>query len=377
MSDQERNPQERVCTPGRHADGSTGGRTGERTDDRPDSRTGGRFTQGLSDGVRPTAGEDGGIVEVLEPRDVPLGGPRAMTVRRSLPQRARSLVGAWCFVDYYGPDDVSRTGGMDVPRHPHTGLATVSWLFEGRIDHVDSAGHQALVRPGEVHLMNAGTGITHSEYSTEDTSVLHGAQLWYALPEAHRFSIPDLHSHRPEPVTGEGWTARAFLGELLGRRSPVPTFIPLTGAEVRMDPGAELVLDVPADHEHGVLAAGGTVHLQGVPIRSAHFGVVEPGSTRLTLRAGDEPVIALVLGGLPLGEQIVMWWNFVGRSHEEIVAWRAAYQRQMGFAAQAPDPGQAPAADGGVVPRFGPFPPDPKPPIPAPTLPNTRMKPRG
>jgi len=367
MSDQERNPEERVCAPGRHADGPT------------DVRTGGRFTQGLSDGVQPTAGEDGGVVEVLEPRDVPLGGPRAMTVRRSLPQRARSLVGAWCFVDCYGPDDVSRTGGMDVPRHPHTGLATVSWLFEGRIDHTDSAGHRAVVRPGEVHLMNAGTGITHSEYSTQDTTVLHGAQLWYALPEAHRFSTPDLHSHRPDPVSGEGWTARVFLGELLGRRSPVPTFIPLTGVEVRMEPGAVLELDVPADHEHGVLAAGGTVHLQGVPIRSAHLGVVESGATRLTLRAGDEPVIALLLGGVPLGEQIVMWWNFVGRSHEEIVAWRAAYQQQMGFEAPASEAEQGTAADAvqGPTPRFGPFPPDPKPPIPAPTLPNTRMKPRG
>lgn len=380
MSNVERDPDEKVCTPGRHAPA--------------------RFTEGLSDGVEPAPGEDGCVVEILEPRDVPLGGPRAMNVQRTLPQRARSLVGAWCFLDFYGPDDVSRTGGMDVPRHPHTGLATVSWLFEGQIDHVDSAGHQALVRPGEVNLMNAGTGITHTEYSTAGTSVLHGAQLWYALPDAHRFSTPDLHSHRPEPVSDDGWTARVFLGELLGQRSPVPTYIPLTGAEFRMEPGAEVVLDVPAGHEHGVLAAGGTVHLQGVEVRPGHLGVVETGSTRLALRAGDEPVIALLIGGEPLGEQIIMWWNFVGRSHDEIVTWRAAYQQEMGF--EAPD-GESPLdtagegeplgrevveadvealdepgyADGRRFPQFGLFPPDPKAPLPAPALPNTRMRPRG
>lgn len=108
-------------------------------------------------------------VEILSPRDVPLGGLRAMTVRRTLPQRQRSLIGAWCFVDHYGPDDVSATGGMVVPPHPHTGLSTVSWLFSGEIEHRDSAGHHAMVRPGEMNLMTAGRGITHSEYSTPST----------------------------------------------------------------------------------------------------------------------------------------------------------------------------------------------------------------
>jgi len=105
-------------------------------------------------------------VDVITSRDVPLGGPRAMTVRRTLPQRARSLVGAWCFADHYGPDEVDDTGGMVVPPHPHTGLQTVSWLFAGEIEHRDSAGHQALVRPGELNLMTGGRGVSHSEVST-------------------------------------------------------------------------------------------------------------------------------------------------------------------------------------------------------------------
>ncbi|MFC6342400.1 pirin family protein, partial [Nocardioides hankookensis] len=115
-------------------------------------------------------------VEIMTPRDVPLGGPRAMRVRRTLPQRERSLIGAWCFVDHYGPDDVADTGGMVVPPHPHTGLQTVSWLFTGEVEHRDSAGHHAMVRPGEVNLMTAGRGISHSEVSPPTTTTLHGAQ---------------------------------------------------------------------------------------------------------------------------------------------------------------------------------------------------------
>ncbi|MDY6055779.1 pirin family protein [Micrococcus sp.] len=366
-----------------------------------------RFTEGLSSGVTERQGE-GCVVEVLEPREVPLGGPRAMTVLRTLPQRARSLIGAWCFLDFYGPEDVSASGGMDVPRHPHTGLATVSWLFEGRIDHVDSAGSWAAVRPGEVNLMNAGRGITHSEYSTQDTTVLHGAQLWYALPEEQRSCAPGLESHRPEPVTGEGWEARVFLGELLGTRSPVSTALPLTGVEVRLEPGAELRVPVPAGHEHGLLCVSGPVSLQGVDVPRAHVGYVAPGAEELVVRAGAEAVVALLLGGEPLGEQIIMWWNFVGRTQEEIETWRAAYMQEMGFEAPTPDsplaaegltelrgvPDGEPLGrpvggalldalvgthydDGRPFPQFGAFPPDPKGPIPAPTLPNASMRPRG
>src|SRR5215471_4292562 len=117
------------------------------------------------------------MTQILEPRDVPLGGLRAMTVRRTLPQRQRSLIGAWCFIDHYGPDQVAATGGMRVPPHPHTGLQTISWLLRGTVEHRDSAGDHVLIRPGELNLMTAGRGISHSEVSTPDTPVLHGVQL--------------------------------------------------------------------------------------------------------------------------------------------------------------------------------------------------------
>ncbi len=161
-------------------------------------------------------------VEILEPREVPLGGPRAMTVRRTLPQRRRSLIGGWCFVDHYGPDDVSLTGGMQVPPHPHTGLQTVSWLFEGEIDHRDSVGSHALVRPGELNLMTAGRGISHSEVSTPGTQRLHGVQLWVALPRASKDVPPSSSttSRRP-PRSGTRRCGRSWaLWPGAGRRRP-------------------------------------------------------------------------------------------------------------------------------------------------------------
>ena len=169
-------------------------------------------------------------VEVITSREVPLGGPRAMTVHRTLPQRQRSLVGAWCFADHYGPDDVAATGGMDVPPHPHTGLQTVTWLFEGEVEHRDSGGVHAIVRPSELNLMTAGRGVAHSEVSAPTTTVLHGVQLWVALPDASR-DVPRAFDHHVPPVTTlPGGTVRVLLGSLAGTTSPVRTFSPLLGA---------------------------------------------------------------------------------------------------------------------------------------------------
>ena len=196
-------------------------------------------------------------VEVMVPREVPLGGPRAMHVRRTLPQRHRSLIGAWCFLDHYGPDEVADSGGMSVAPHPHTGLQTVSWLFTGEVEHRDSAGHHAMVRPGELNLMTAGRGISHSEVSPASTTTLHGAQLWVALPESARHAEPGFEHYAPETVTGDGWRARVFLGSLLGERSPVTTYSPLLGAELLLEPRTEITLDVDPAFEHGVLVDGG------------------------------------------------------------------------------------------------------------------------
>ncbi|MGH3412366.1 MAG: pirin family protein [Marmoricola sp.] len=304
-------------------------------------------------------------VELLDPREVPLGGPRAMRVRRTLPQRRRSLVGAWCFADHYGPESVSSSGGMSVPPHPHTGLQTVSWLFAGTVEHRDSAGNRALVRPGELNLMTAGSGISHSEYSTPDTDVLHGAQLWVALPDAARFTDRRFDHYAPPTVTGPGWRARVFLGHLLGSTSPVDTHTPLLGAEVGLDAGSSLDVDLDREFEHGVLVDLGHVEADGSAVGPGQLAYLPPGSGSTRLEAGPEPARLLVLGGPPFGEQIVMWWNFVARSHEEIVELRAAWQAEIG--AEPSDAGSG---------RFGLYAGDPEPPLPAPALPNARLRPR-
>ncbi|MFJ6619560.1 pirin family protein [Kitasatospora sp. NPDC091335] len=297
-------------------------------------------------------------VEVLPARDVPLGGPRAMTVRRTLPQRSRTMIGAWCFVDHYGPDDVTSTGGMDVAPHPHTGLQTVSWLFTGEIEHRDSLGVHAHVRPGEVNLMTSGHGIAHSEVSTPATTVLHGVQLWVALPEEHRHTARDFHHHAPAPVALDGGEARVFLGTLAGDTSPVPTFTPLLGAELLLRPNATITLDVDPAFEHGLLVDSGDVLLAGTPLRPAELGYLAPGRTTLTLTntAGTDARLVL-LGGTPFEEQIVMWWNFIGRTHEDVVRARAEWQA---------------ASD-----RFGAVQGYPGDRLPAPELPGTPLKPRG
>jgi len=307
-------------------------------------------------------------VEVLEPRNVPLGGPRAMTVRRTLPQRRKSLIGAWCFVDHYGPDVVAESGGMVVPPHPHTGLQTVSWLFagvpgNGDIDHRDSVGSHALVRPGELNLMTAGRGIAHSEVSTASTALLHGAQLWIALPDASRGREPLFEHFVPSPVDFEGATVRVFIGSLVGQHSRAAVFSALVGAQIDLPAGASVTLPVDSRFEHGVLVDAGDLSLDGELVPVSHLGVVGAGRDILRLEAGDGPVRLLLIGGEPLGESIVMWWNFIGRSHEEIVAFRNDWQADVVG-------GQNEEGRFGTVRGY-----DGRP-LPAPELPNVRLRAR-
>ncbi|MDO5032336.1 pirin family protein [Corynebacterium sp.] len=275
-------------------------------------------------------------VEIITSREVPLGGPRAMTVRRTLPQRKRSMVGPWCFVDHYGPDDVSVTGGMDVAPHPHTGLQTVSWLFSGEIEHHDSGGHTGLVRPGEVNLMTAGAGICHSEVSTEATTILHGVQLWLALPDSARNHASRAFEHYVPPRTplrdenGEqAGSILVFLGECAGSRSPVESFSPVLGAELTLEPGARVELEVNPDFEHALLLDAGELTLEGISIERAALGYTGCGARTLHLEnTGAEPARAMLLGGTPFGEEIVMWWNFIARSDEEIRALREEWNER-------------------------------------------------
>ncbi|SDD11800.1 pirin family protein [Actinokineospora iranica] len=322
-------------------------------------------TEAASPALVCRAGPHPGAVQVLTAREVPLGGPRALSVRRTLPQRARSLIGAWCFADHYGPVDVADTGPMTVPPHPHTGLQTVSWLFSGEIEHRDSLGSHAVIRPGELNLMTGGHGICHSEVSTVSamstgTAILHGVQLWVALPDEHRDAARDFRHHKPAPRELGDATLRVFLGSLAGETSPVATFTPLLGAELVLAPGGELDLAVDPAFEHGVLLDTGSVTVAGTRLAPSELGYLAPGATTLSLaNHTDRPARALLLGGPPFAEEIVMWWNFVGRDHDEIVAFRAAWE------AESERFGQVVGYSG--TPRR----------LPAPPLPHARLTPRG
>jgi redox-sensitive bicupin YhaK (pirin superfamily) len=268
-----------------------------------------------------------GDVQVIGSRAVPLGGPRAMTVRRTLPQRVRSLVGPWCFADHYGPDEVTLSGGMDVPPHPHTGLQTVSWLFAGTIEHRDSAGVHALVRPGELNLMTGGHGIAHSELSSAGTSVLHGVQLWLALPDSSRNGPRAFAHHVPEPVHLPGAQVRVLLGTLAASTSPVRTHWPLLGAEIVLAPDAQVELEVDPGFEYALLVDVGPLELSGTELKPAELGYRAPGATSLRIvNPRPERARAMLLGGAPFTEPLVMWWNFVGRTHEEIVQFRQDWE---------------------------------------------------
>ncbi|MQA15977.1 MAG: pirin family protein [Pseudonocardiaceae bacterium] len=302
--------------------------------------------------------------ELLRPREVPLGGPQAMRVRRVLPNRDRRMVGAWCFADSYGPAEIADRPGMQVPPHPHTGLQTVSWLVAGEVLHQDSLGRRELIHPGQLPLMTAGAGIAHSEQSPQEHSpVLHGAQLWVALPEHARAMAPafELHTDLPRHQSRQG-SITVIAGELDGAVSPASAHTPLVGAAVSLAPGGQLAVPLTADFEHGVLALSAEITVEGQPVGAGEMVYLGRGRSQVSLSA-PASAYALLLGGAPFAEDLVMWWNFVGRSHDDIVDARTTWEREH----DTDTPHR----------RFGPVVDYSGPALPAPPLPNARLKPRG
>ena len=278
---------------------------------------------------------DGPRALLLESREVPLGGVRAMAVHRSLPQRDLPLVGAWCFLDRFGPQ-VTR---MRVEPHPHIGLQTVTWPFVGEVRHRDTIGSDVVVRRGALNLMTSGAGIAHSEYSVgEDAIPLDALQLWVALPESRRHGAPDFERHEDLPVVtlpaveGQSGVAIVVLGSFAGAESPATTYTPIAGAEVWVPAGARLRLPLDPAWEYALVGVEGDADVvtdaatdEVVMVDPAHLlylgvhrDVVEVSS------AGGATLF--LLGGEPFEDDIVMWWNFVGRSHEEIVEAREAWE---------------------------------------------------
>ncbi len=304
-----------------------------------------------------TAGPTSAAVDLLDGTPVALGGPRGMAVTRTLPHRGRRMVGAWCFLDAYGPERLAGTTGMRIGPHPHTGLQTVSWLVAGEILHRDSLGTLQEVRPGRLNLMTAGRGIAHSEETpAAHTGVLHGVQLWVALPGPDRDVAPAFAHHEDLPAfTDGGLSATVLMGELAGAVSPARCHTPLVGAEITVAAGSAGPLPLRTGFEYAVLALDGAAEVDGVPLGPGPLLYLGAGRTDLEL-ASRPGARLMLLGGEPFDERIVMWWNFVGRDHDEIVEAREDWMA------------------GG---RFGEVRGYHGTPLPAPPMPSTRLVARG
>jgi redox-sensitive bicupin YhaK (pirin superfamily) len=270
------------------------------------------------------------VHELFAGKHVALG--ESTVVRRLLPNLGRRLVGPWCFVDHYGPDDVASEPGMQVPPHPHIGLQTVSWLLTGEVHHRDSIGSDQVIHPGELGLMTAGAAITHAEQSpVPHPELLHGVQLWVALPDAARRVTPAWEHHGELPTLRDtGGAATVMMGSLGGATSPGRAYSPLVGADITLDAGGELLLPLEPEFEHAVLVMSGSVDVDGVPL--AVGSMLYLGCARRDLRMSSAGgARAMLLGGAPFEERIVMWWNFVARDNDEIVAAREQWMNGSTF----------------------------------------------
>jgi len=276
-----------------------------------------------------------GIDTVLKGHEKDLGG--GFLVRRVLPAAQRQAVGPFLFFDHFGPATELPAQDHDVRPHPHIGLATVTYLFEGAILHRDSLGSVQEITPGAVNWMTAGRGIVHSERRprrlAQQAYVNHGLQLWAALPAAHEEAEPSF-SHTPAealaPFAAGGAQVRVLIGEAFGRASPVPTFSPTLYLDVQLPAGA--ALDLPAlAEERAVYPVDADLQVDGSPLPARHMGVLPAGATvRL---AAAQPVRLVVVGGAPLGRRH-MWWNFVSSRRERIA--QAAEDWDAGRMAHVP-----------------------------------------
>ena len=270
------------------------------------------------------------VVEALPGRATALG---SLAIHRLLPRSRRRLVGPWCFLDAFGPLSFDSGKPMDVAPHPHIGLQTVSWLLEGEVLHNDSLGERGLARPGVLNLMTAGRGIAHSEETPAGShGRLHGIQLWVALPEAHRETDPSFEQHTSLPLLERGGgRARVFHGELEGQRSPGRAFSAMVGAELTLEPCGRMDLALDPEFEHALVPLRGEARLEDHRLDPETLYYLGCRRSEIALTAGPEPAVLLLIGGVPFGEETLMWWNFVARQPEEIAAAREDWEAGRRF----------------------------------------------
>ena len=277
----------------------------------------------------PTGDDARSIEHVIIPRARDLGG---FEVRRALPAPKRQMVGPFIFFDQMGPAEFLPTKGLDVRPHPHIGLATISYLYRGRMHHRDSLGTDSWIEPGAVNWMVAGHGITHSERIDDETQKdpmpFFGIQTWVALPKDHEDRAPEFQ-HAPKEalpsMEGEGKEVRLILGSAYGETAPVETTSEMFYADAVLQAGAKLPL--PDDHEdRGVYVVEGSVEVAGEVFDAGRMMVFRPGD-RISLTAGDRGARVMLLGGETLEGPRYIWWNFVASSKERIEEAKEAWAR--------------------------------------------------
>lgn len=240
-----------------------------------------------------------------------------LTIRRALPTSERRMIGAWCFFDHFGPLDL-KSAGLNIAPHPHMGLQTFTWTLHGEILHRDSLGSKQVIKPGQVNLMTAGLGISHSEESLPD-SILHGVQLWIALPDNVRFMDPDFNHYASVPyVLQDHLFIHILAGEFLGEQSPAKVYSPLVGLEIYAQEDTETVLPLNLKFEYGILPLVGDIEVEGELIDLTTLLYLGCGREQLKIKIKKGARI-LMIGGEPFHEEILIWWNFVARTEAELV----------------------------------------------------------
>ena len=239
-------------------------------------------------------------------------------IKRALPSRHKRMIGAWCFLDHAGPVSFPQGDGLDVGPHPHIGLQTFTWMIEGTLMHTDSIGSKQLIRPKQVNLMTAGQGISHTEVAPEQETHMHAAQLWIALPDAKR-NMPSRFDHYPElpVVSRDGVEFTVLVGEFLETRSPVEVHSPLLALDLTAAETVRTRLQLNPAFEYGFMALEGTATVNGHELTEDNMVVLEQGvsAIEIEIHAGSR---LLLLGGEPFESPILLWWNFVGRTQEEL-----------------------------------------------------------
>lgn len=242
-----------------------------------------------------------------------------MEISRLLPTRQLRMIGAWTFLDHVGPADVSQGQGLRVGPHPHTGLQTFTWMVEGELLHRDSLGTVQLIRPGQVNLMTAGKGISHSEESPAQRSAqFHATQLWIALPEHSRFIAPAFEHHPVLPTATLGdLEITVMAGTAFGQTAPTTLYSPLMAADIGARQDVQMRLPLNPHFEHGLMLLQGAITVEGESLSTSDLIYLAPGheSCQIQVQAGSR---LLLIGGEPFGEDVLMWWNFVGREKAEI-----------------------------------------------------------